>query len=60
MRMEESNPTKKVLFTKPLENEHRKRGSSKLRWHEMLEEDGLSSEFGGLMLSCALGPVHMI
>jgi len=39
MRMEESNPTKKVLFTKPLRNGDRRRGSSKLRWREMLEED---------------------
>jgi len=39
MRMEESNPTKKVLFTIPLRNRDRRRGSSKLRWHEMLEED---------------------
>jgi len=39
MRMEESNPAKKVLFTKPLGNGDRRRGSSKLRWHELLEEE---------------------
>jgi hypothetical protein len=39
MRMEESNPTKKVLFMKPLRNGVRSSGSSKLRWREMLEED---------------------
>jgi len=37
--MEESNPTKKVLFTTPLGNGDRRRGSSKLRWRKMLEED---------------------
>jgi len=31
MRMEGSNPAKKVLFTKPLGNGDRRRGSSKLR-----------------------------
>jgi len=37
--MEESNPANKVLFTKPLGNGDRRRGSSKLRWRELLEEE---------------------
>ena len=38
MRMEESDPAKKVLHTEPGENGYRKRGKPKLRWCNELED----------------------
>jgi hypothetical protein len=39
MRIEESEPAKKVLCTEPGENGYRKRSKRKLRWSDELEED---------------------
>jgi hypothetical protein len=39
MRMEESDPAKKVICTKPGGNGDRRGGRTKLRWCDELEED---------------------
>jgi hypothetical protein len=54
MKMEESNATKKVIFTIPLRSGDRRRGSSKLRWCEILEEDVTWVEFRNWRINTVL------